>query len=90
MLAVGEGIAMGIDGVGIAWEPYLTFVRGVLDFHGNSGNAIEHRICQAEKTYHRWKPLITSRWGFTEAPSGARGSCSDILTPMAVGDLDTS
>ena len=57
-----EGIAIGIDGVGVVWEPYLTFVGGVLDFNGNSGNAIEHRIAQAEKTYHKWKPLLTSRW----------------------------
>ena len=57
-----EGITIGIDGVGVAWEPYLTFVGGVLDFNGNSGNAIDHRIAQAEKTYHKWKPLLTSRW----------------------------
>ena len=38
------------------------FVGGVLDFRGNSGSAIDHRIVQAEKTYHRWKPLLASRW----------------------------
>ena len=57
-----KGIAIGIDGFGFVWEPYLTFVGGVLGFNGNSGNAIEHRIAQAEKTYHKWKPLLTSRW----------------------------
>ncbi len=42
--------------------PAPVFVAGVLDFRGNSGIALDHRIVQAEKTYHRWRPLLASRW----------------------------
>ena len=59
----GEGGAIGIDEVSVDMEAYLTFVWGSFcGFKGKNGNAIEHRIARAEKTYHKWKPLLTSRW----------------------------
>ena len=51
-----------IDDFKIAWEPHLVFVGSVLDFSGNSGGAINYRIAQAEKTFHRWKPLLLCPW----------------------------
>jgi hypothetical protein len=51
-----------IEGVKIAWEPHLIFVGSVLDFSGNCRGAIDYRVAQAEKTYHRWKPLLLCPW----------------------------
>ena len=36
----------------------MKFVGTVLDFSGNDGAALENRIAQAEKTYHKWGPFF--------------------------------
>ncbi len=47
------GEAVCNDDLSVVWDPHPVFVGGVLGFHGNSGSAIDHRIVQSEKTYHR-------------------------------------
>ena len=42
----------------VKWEPHVTFVGTVLNLVGNDGPAMEHRISQAEKVFHKWKPLL--------------------------------
>ena len=51
-----EKLRFGDDRVG--WEPSLTFVGTVLDFNGNDGFAMEHRLTQGMKVFHKWKSVL--------------------------------
>ena len=42
----------------VAWTSHLTFVGGVVSFDNNSAEAIQYRMTQAEKVYHKWKPIL--------------------------------
>ena len=46
----------------VSWSPHLTFVGGVVNLAGNCGPAIDLRIAQATKVFHRWKKLLLCRW----------------------------
>ena len=54
--------SLSVAGMDVAWEPHLVFIGGVVNLLGNSGPAIDYRIAQAEKTFHRWKRLLLCRW----------------------------
>ena len=56
------GRHLQVAGVDIVWEPHLTFIGHVFDFTGNCCAAIHYRTAQARKAYHRWKPLLLSKW----------------------------
>ena len=55
----GQSIHAGV--IRAHWEARLTFVGGILDLGGHSGAAIDHRLAQANKTYHKWKPMFKAR-----------------------------
>ena len=42
----------------IGWESHLVFVGTVLDFNGNDGLAIDHRLAQATKVFFKWKQVL--------------------------------
>ena len=56
----GDSFRIGPDD--ILWEARLTFVGTVLDFSGSSSAAVDYRMAQATKVFHRWKPLLLRRW----------------------------
>ena len=56
------GRHLQVAGVDIVWEPHLTLVGHIFDFTGNCCAAIHYRTAQARKAYHRWKPLLLSKW----------------------------
>ena len=43
----------------VNWESTLTFVGSILDLCGSDASAMEHRIVQGTKVFHKWKPLLT-------------------------------
>ena len=52
-----EKLRFGEDKV--VWEPTLTFVDTILDLCGSDAAAMEYRIAQATKVFHKWKPMLT-------------------------------
>jgi len=52
----------------VKWEPLLTFVGTILNFNGNDSAALEYRLAQGTKVFHKWKAIVTCR----EAPLVAR------------------
>ena len=52
----------------VKWEPQLTFVGTILNFNGNDGTALENRLAQGTKVFHKWKPILQCR----QAPLAAR------------------
>ena len=51
-----EKLRFGADRV--KWEKTLTFVGTILDLTGTDCAAVEHRIVQATKVFHKWKPIL--------------------------------
>ena len=45
----------------IKWEPTLTFVGTILNLNGSDAAAMEHRIVQATKVFHKWKAVLTCK-----------------------------
>jgi len=45
----------------VKWDPSLTFVGTVLDLCGNDGLAMEHRISQGTKVFHKWRRVLQCR-----------------------------
>jgi hypothetical protein len=43
-----------LHGASLDWEAQINFVGAVLNFAGNDGLAMELRLVQAEKAFHRW------------------------------------
>ena len=54
-----EKLRFGEDRVN--WESTLTFVGTILDLCGSDASAMEHRIVQGTKVFHKWKPMLTCR-----------------------------
>ena len=54
-----EKLKFGADKV--KWESQLTFVGTILDFNGNEGAALENRLTQGTKVFHKWKPILLSK-----------------------------
>ena len=54
-----EKLRFGEDKV--VWEPTLTFVGTIVDLCGSDVAAMEHRLAQATKVFHKWKPMLTCR-----------------------------
>ena len=52
------GSSLRLCGQSLSWESQMNFVGTVLDLSGNDGVALENRIAQAEKTYHKWGPYF--------------------------------
>ena len=52
----------------VKWEPLLTFVGTIIDFNGNDKAALDNRLAQGTKLFHKWKAVLTCR----EAPLVAR------------------
>ena len=42
----------------VLWESSLTFVGTILTFNGSDKCAIEYRLAQATKVYHKWKEIL--------------------------------
>ena len=42
----------------VKWEPSLTFVGTIFNFGGNDGLALEHRLAQGIKVFHKWKQVL--------------------------------
>jgi hypothetical protein len=55
-----EGTTLTIEGVQICWESNLTFVGTVIDLSGNSGPAILYRMAQADKSFAKWRGVLTN------------------------------
>ena len=51
-----EKLRFGDDRIG--WEPSLTFVGTIIDFNGNDRLAMEHRLAQGMKVFHKWKSVL--------------------------------
>ena len=47
-----------VNGAALSWEKHICFVGSVLNLAGNDGPALELRLTQAEKTFHRWRPYL--------------------------------
>ena len=52
------GTELAIAGGQLAWESQIKFVGTVLNLGGNDGAALEDRLAQADKLFHRWKPYL--------------------------------
>ena len=52
---------LDISGFRLQWEKNLTFVGSVVDLNGNDGEALEHRLTQARKAFHKWQPVLQAR-----------------------------
>ena len=46
------------NGIKVLWEGSLTFVGTILSFNGSDKCAMEYRLAQATKTFHKWKPIL--------------------------------
>ena len=58
----------------------MTFVGTVLDLSGNDGRAIDHRLAQATKVFHKWRPVL-------QCPSASRACrvalcCTTFLSAL--------
>jgi hypothetical protein len=42
----------------VLWEPSMTFVGTIIQPGGNDNLAIMHRLSQATKVFHKWKPIL--------------------------------
>jgi hypothetical protein len=56
-----QGDSIHVGDTSVAWESHLIFVGGIVDLSGNCGLSLNHRLAQAEKTFHRWKHLLLCR-----------------------------
>ena len=49
-----------MNGFGLKWVKSLTFVGTVINFCGNDGEAILHRLAQAAKSLSTWRQILRS------------------------------
>ena len=57
-----EHMKIKVEDCEVKWESTITFVGTVLDLTGSSGAAIQHRLNQGNKVYHKWKPILKAKW----------------------------
>jgi hypothetical protein len=46
----------------VEWEASITFVGTIIDLTGSAAAAMQHRINQGNKVYHKWKPILVAKW----------------------------
>ena len=49
---------LNVSGFNLKWVKSLTFVGAVINFNGNDGEAIMHRLAQAAKSLAAWKEFL--------------------------------
>ena len=51
---------LNVGGFNLKWVKSLTFVGAVINFNGNDGEAIMHRLAQAAKSLAAWREFLRS------------------------------
>jgi hypothetical protein len=47
-----------LQGADLLWEAQIKFVGAIFDFSGNDEAALEYRLAQAEKAFHKWASIM--------------------------------
>ena len=51
---------LAVSGYNLKWVKSLTFVGTIINFSGNDGEAIIHRLAQASKSLAAWRQFLRS------------------------------
>jgi hypothetical protein len=51
-----------VENCEVEWETAITFVGTIVDLTGSAAAAMQHRINQGNKVYHKWKPILVANW----------------------------